>query len=296
MQRELPVIFGEVLFDRFPDGSVVLGGAPFNVAWHLTAFGQAPLLVSAVGNDALGRRIRDAMLDWGMDTSGLQLDSQHPTGSVDVSFDAGEPRYDIVADRAYDHIDFRALPPFQPAMIYHGTLALRQAPSAAALTAIQTHHRAPVFLDINLRPPWWNGQILQDVLNNARWIKLNAEELGEVTGHDKSYPEQTETLFRYPGIEVLIITRGGEGAEILTRGGERLVVEPATPTGVVDTVGAGDAFASTFILGLLHHWSLDTIGRRAQEFASAIVQVRGATLEDRSFYRPFLERWEIAHS
>jgi len=32
-------IFGEVLFDQFPDGQQVLGGAPFNVAWHLQAFG-----------------------------------------------------------------------------------------------------------------------------------------------------------------------------------------------------------------------------------------------------------------
>ena len=35
-------VFGEVLFDVFPDGKQVLGGAPFNVAWHLQAFGIAP--------------------------------------------------------------------------------------------------------------------------------------------------------------------------------------------------------------------------------------------------------------
>lgn len=45
-------IFGEVLFDHFPDGNQVLGGAPFNVAWHLQAFGQSPCMVSRVGNDA----------------------------------------------------------------------------------------------------------------------------------------------------------------------------------------------------------------------------------------------------
>ena len=77
-----PVIFGEVLYDRFPDGSVVLGGAPFNVAWHLQAFGVAPLFVSRVGDDALGRSVRNTMIAWEMDTSGLQLDPVHPTGSV----------------------------------------------------------------------------------------------------------------------------------------------------------------------------------------------------------------------
>ena len=99
------MVFGEVLFDRFPDGNVVLGGAPFNVARHLQAFGREPLMISRVGNDALGRNIRQAMEDWSMTLRGLQLDSQHPTGTVDVSFHADEPSYDIVDQRAYDFID-----------------------------------------------------------------------------------------------------------------------------------------------------------------------------------------------
>ncbi|MBA1332725.1 carbohydrate kinase, partial [Candidatus Endoriftia persephone str. Guaymas] len=49
-----PIIFGEVLFDCFEDGSRVLGGAPFNVAWHLQALGAAPLFISRVGDDSLG--------------------------------------------------------------------------------------------------------------------------------------------------------------------------------------------------------------------------------------------------
>ena len=96
-----PVIFGEVLFDHFPDGSVVLGGAPFNVAWHLQAFGRAPLFISRVGDDPLGRRIRDIMHGWEMDASGLQLDSAHPTGSVEVRIDDELPdgaRPDLAVD------------------------------------------------------------------------------------------------------------------------------------------------------------------------------------------------------
>ncbi len=294
-RHEQSVIFGEVLFDRFPDGSVVLGGAPFNVAWHLNAFGQSPLLISRVGNDPLGRRIRDAMREWGMATAGLQMDSQHPTGSVDVSFEGGEPHYDIVADRAYDHIDPGAMPPLQPSLIYHGTLALRQADSADALSALKQRHAAPVFVDINLRPPWWNQRTVADLLAGARWVKLNADELSQVAGHDKVVQQQIEALFSHPGIEVLIVTRGAQGAEILTRDAGTIRVEP-TPAEVVDTVGAGDAFASAFILGLLHAWPLDTIGARAQEFASALVRVRGATVQDRAFYRPFLQRWEIANT
>ncbi len=54
---ERPVIFGEVLYDCFPDGQAVLGGAPFNVAWHLQGFGRAPLFISRVGDDPLGHHV-----------------------------------------------------------------------------------------------------------------------------------------------------------------------------------------------------------------------------------------------
>jgi len=95
-----PLIFGEVLFDHFPDGSVVLGGAPFNVAWHLHAFGLKPLMVSRIGHDELGEKVEAAMRSWGMDCSGLQRDPDHPTGTVEVQFDDGEPIYEIVENVA----------------------------------------------------------------------------------------------------------------------------------------------------------------------------------------------------
>ena len=56
---ERPLIVGEVLFDVFPDGSRVLGGAPFNVAWNLCALGADPLLISRVGTD-----VPEAWGDW----------------------------------------------------------------------------------------------------------------------------------------------------------------------------------------------------------------------------------------
>src|SRR5574343_1279323 len=100
-----PLIFGEVLFDHFPDGSRVLGGAPFNVAWHLQAFGLAPCFISRVGHDAEGQEIADLMAGWGMRRDWLQSDAHHATGSVQVSIDDGEPAYEIVKDSAYEFID-----------------------------------------------------------------------------------------------------------------------------------------------------------------------------------------------
>ena len=95
-----PAVFGEVLFDRFEDGSSVLGGAPFNVVWHLQGFGLEPLLISRVGNDRLGEQVIAAMESWGMDTRGIQFDKDHPTGTVNVTLNNGQPTFDIVPERA----------------------------------------------------------------------------------------------------------------------------------------------------------------------------------------------------
>ncbi|MDX1571268.1 MAG: PfkB family carbohydrate kinase, partial [Xanthomonadales bacterium] len=69
-------VFGEVLFDHFPDGTRVLGGAPFNVAWHLQALGAEPQLISRVGSDPEGDAVRAAMAEWGMDTATLETDPE----------------------------------------------------------------------------------------------------------------------------------------------------------------------------------------------------------------------------
>ena len=67
-----PVVFGEVLWDCFDDGTEVLGGAPFNVAWNLRGFGLDPLFVSRIGHDERGEKILDAMHRWGMDAAGVE--------------------------------------------------------------------------------------------------------------------------------------------------------------------------------------------------------------------------------
>ena len=126
MKNQYVIIFGEVLFDCFPDGNIVLGGAPFNVAWHLQAFGVSTLFISRIGDDYYGNNIKEAMQNWGMDLSGLQLDSEHPTGVVNDNFINNEPHYEIVENSAYDFIQSSRLPSLKKdAILYHGTLALR---------------------------------------------------------------------------------------------------------------------------------------------------------------------------
>ena len=293
MSERVPVLFGEVLFDCFDDGSRVMGGAPFNVAWHLQAFGCDPFFISRVGDDPLGREICETMKGWGMTTAGLQIDAAHPTGEVKVHLVEGQPGFDIVSDRAFDYIQGDTIPPISPSLIYHGSLGLRMPDSAFALEKLMRDHPAPVFLDVNLRPPWWKRDRLEAVLDKACWVKINDVELATLMDESGDIQGQAARLLQGYGLDWVIVTQGEKGAFIMDRNGGFAETSPDETVPVVDTVGAGDAFASVCILGLLHDWPLALVVERAQQFASLIVGLRGAVSNDISFYKPVIAQWRL---
>jgi len=289
-------VFGEVLFDKFPDGRAVLGGAPFNVAWHLQAFGQAPLFISRIGDDPEGDRVRREMENWGMDMEGLQTDPGLPTGSVSVRFADGEPEYEIAHPAAFDAISspvghFKPLPEFR--LLYHGSLALREPASREALQQLKAARPGITFVDVNLRAPWWCRDQVLDWLHAADWVKLNRGELEQLALTGGYSAEQAGRLLEGADLKGLLLTHGSEGAELLTSGGEHHRIEPGAEIEVMDTVGAGDAFAAVMILGLARGWDLAVTLRRAQDFASALCGRRGATVRDITFYRPYVDDWEL---
>ncbi len=302
MSRSLsrrPVVFGEVLFDNFPDGTTVLGGAPFNVAWHLQALGATPYFISRVGDDDSGNKVREIMRGWNMDIRGLQTDPGHPTGTVQVKLVNGQPQFTILPDQAYDFIapdttlgslsDAHALP-----LLYHGTLAARATRSRTTLDRMRADHDLPVFVDVNLRAPWWAPSAVEVTLSRARWVKLNDDELATVL--DKpldadSLAADAAALRRRNDHEFVVVTRGADGALIATADG---VIESPAPkiVNLVDTVGAGDAFSAVIIVGLLCKWEPALMLQRALEFAAAICSIRGATTEDRALYERRLAEWQ----
>lgn len=285
------MIFGEVLFDRFPDGACVLGGAPFNVAWHLQALGCAPWLVSRIGEDSQGEAVRAAMGVWGLDCSGLQCDPHRPTGQVRVSLSQqGQPSFEIPPDSAYDAI---ALPEAMPeiALLYHGSLALRQPTSRHTLATLRERCPAPVLVDVNLRAPWWDFATLATLLDGARWCKLNGDELAILAGPGDPLCAARRLLRRH-GLAAVLVTLGAAGAAaVCVDGFEELT--PAPQVREVDSVGAGDAFAAVLIAGLLQDWPIPLILGRAQQLAAAICGVRGALTGDPLFYQGFLSGWGL---
>ena len=210
MQKQAGLfIFGEVLFDCFPGGEQILGGAPFNVAWHLQALGDRPLFISRIGEDAQGGQILQAMRQWGMETGAMQIDTTRPTGRVEVRITNNEPSYDIVADSAYDRISAADLPDCSGGgVLYHGTLALRQEESREALRRLSEKPALKVFLDVNLRAPWWKRESVVDLLHRAYWAKMNELELQLLTQTEDDIAQQMEALQNQCGLEQLIVTRG----------------------------------------------------------------------------------------
>lgn len=292
MTDEGVTVFGEVLFDHFPGGTRVMGGAPFNVAWHLQAFGQRPRFVSRVGDDEEGREILASMKAWGMTTDDVQCDAAWPTGQVTVSFDHGEPSYDIVHPCAYDAIE----PPAsrQSGWLYHGSLAVRDARSRDTLHGLTADDGVTVFLDVNLRDPWWGKAQVQSLLRRADWVKLNEDELRSLGSTGRSDDEAIVGFFEREALQGLLVTYGERGAVMLTRDEGLVRVAPESGTPVEDTVGAGDAFAAVCIMGLRAGWPTEVLLRRAQSFASRVVAQKGATSTDTELYRPLLAQWQIA--
>ena len=295
------MLFGEVLADVFPDRSV-LGGAPFNVACHLKAFGQHPVLITRLGEDPLRDEVMNAMAQKGLDTLGVQFDKHHPTGQVQVLIEEDGHRFEILPLQAYDFIHpgvaRLTLLSAHPALVYFGTLAQRHTVSRQALKTLLRGTQSAKFLDINLRPPWYDKKTLRQSLQFADIVKLNDAELGELAEmfelpggepHD-----QARGLMDQFDLEQVLVTCGEAGAWQMDRDDNQVKVGTKSPVvKVVDTVGAGDGFASVFMLGALCGWPIATTLERANAFAAAICEIRGAVPDLADFYEPFKEAWGV---
>jgi len=299
-QNARPVIFGELLYDHYPDGNKCLAGAALNVAWHLQGFGLRPIFVSRLGQDTEGELALTAMIRWGIDTRAVQIDPQHKTGNVLVSQTGNENQFEIRPEQAWDFISSAAvmdwLKHLPCSLIYAGSLAQRNSISRKTLQRIILETKLPLFIDINLRPPWDETEIIQLCLESARWLKVNDEELAALIDKTVQSTEELQSaaiiLKRKYDISNLYITSGAQGAALINERGMKQLA--ATSSKVVDTVGAGDAFSAVVILGLHLGWSEFQIIKNANEFAARICEKQGSTPLTHKDYDKFLKQWQKA--
>ena len=276
------VVWGEVLWDRFPDGDQ-LGGAPANVAWHLGQAGGWARLVSRVGADDEGRRAITRLSTW-VDTSLVQTDPERLTGEVTVTVHAGEPRYTLQPGRAWERIACNAataLEISEAGVLVYGTLAQRTAEGLAGWEAAiaAAASRCTKVCDVNLRRRA-NGAMIEDrhvlerALAVADVIKVNDREL-DVIAAEFGYRDPIATLGD-GGRRILAVTHGAAGSTLYGKDGPLHIPAVSAPAGG-DNVGCGDAYVALLVLTMTMGWDLEASGHAAARWAAAVAGVRGAT-------------------
>jgi fructokinase len=274
------VSIGEVVWDIFPNGRV-LGGAPLNVAYHLSCLGLTVTAVSRVGDDELGRSTKEHIKKLGLSVDGIQKDGALPTGQVQVTVGAdNEPHFDIVAPAAWDNIAQEPLAdlPDGGFSLVFGTLGQRDSRSRQTIRSLWPR-AAYRFYDVNLRPPFTTRELVAESMNAADMVKVNVEELltmGQwfgITATDKI--EIAKELSMSYSLDTVVVTEGADGAWLLA-GGD-IYTAPAEPVQVADTVGAGDAFFATLIAGYLSKTPWQECLKTANKRGAYVASKNGAT-------------------
>ena len=249
------VAFGEVLWDMI-DGRAHIGGAPFNLAAHAVRCGLRAAVVSCVGNDELGCEVLKEMDRLEVDRRWAVIDEAHPTGTVTVALQDGQPSYVIRENVAWDFIQpsesaFLALAAERPRAFCFGSLAKRNAVSRKTLFRLLDMFKgATVFYDVNLRQAYWSGPLVESGLARATLVKVNDDEarvLGDLLFGGACVPEAfaRAVLARHP-VRAVIVTLGAEGCLVCERGKDTVRCS-GIKVDVVDAIGAGDAFSAAFL-------------------------------------------------
>lgn len=279
-----------MLFDHFPDGCRVLGGAPFNVAWHLQAFGLSPSFISRIGDDPAGHEITALMYAWGMGRDAIQTDGEHPTGSVRVLIKNGEPHYEIVADCAYDFIAKELLKEkHTQGILYHGSLAVRNPVSLSALKATKARHQGKIFIDINLRPPWWDRASVLSLLHDADWVKLNEAELAALCPGYNGLETTMRAFCAQFDLDILVVTCGAKGAIAYDRE-QFLSVQPSKHFGS-RYCWRGRRFRCAVTTGIDQAMAFRGDPRAGASVCQLFGWPTRRNRADTEFYRAFSEQW-----
>jgi fructokinase len=276
---------GELLWDLFPDGKQ-LGGAPANFAYCSSLLGDRGIAASRIGNDGLGAEALEKLSGLGLETSFIQLDDAHPTGTVNVRVDRkGEPTFEITNSVAWDFLawepSWQSLAKEADAVCF-GSLAQRAPCTRETIRAFLAAVRpgtARIF-DVNLRQSYYSEEVLSQSIQHADILKLNHEELPRVAkilglaegGSEEACAKQF--LDRY-ALKLVCVTRGARGSFLMSRTETDQHAGFRVP--VVDAVGAGDAFTAALVHHFLRGSSLAAMNEAANRLGAWVASRAGGT-------------------
>ena len=306
------VVCGEALMDVFagtesPTGLALdarCGGSPFNLAVGLARLAQPVAYLGAVSRDFLGERLMHTLRGEGVDTTATARVDAATTLSL-IGLDVhGVPAYSFYgaggADRQLTRADLAALKALPVAIraVHVGSYSIVVEPIASTLRALLERVAATtvICLDPNVRlnvePDLgrWREQ-LQWLLPRVHLLKISDEDLALL--RPGCSPAQFAADALAQGVRLVVVTRGGDGAQAWTA--TCTVDVPAVAVTVIDTVGAGDTFQAALLTWLAEHDGLavDALGalsapslRDALEFATRAAAItcarRGADLPRRA--------------
>jgi fructokinase len=288
------VSIGEILFDCFPDKKVI-GGAPFNFIYHIKKLTDKAEFISRIGDDENGNSVIKFLEKNNINSHFIQIDTEHQTGTVNVKVDdQGIPTFNIVANCAYDFIDHSSeiekLIDSDTSLLYFGTLAQRNKISRKTIQSL-LEKQIKYFYDINLRNNYYSKEILSESLKKINVLKLNEDELKIVSElflstHFELNASAKALLEKFE-LEMLSVTLGAKGALLMDRNNSNR--NEYSPTRVVDTVGAGDAYAAILCLGYLKKLPIERINFLANKFAAFVCGITGALPSTDEIYDQFKE-------
>lgn len=280
---------GELLWDLLPEGPR-LGGAPGNFTVMSGRLGNHSAILSRIGRDDLGRQAVGELDPLPADTSFLQVDPAHETGRVTVAFEGGQPHYEIHQPAAWDFLELTnewvQLAERADAICF-GSLAQRSRESRQTIQTLAAQTKAECIrvFDVNLRAPYYSGEIIQESLELASVMKMNDAEVPQVLALlglpvlEQGDPDQLRggaerLLDEFPSLQMVAVTRGGQGSLLVNR--DEWHEHPGIPVKVADTIGAGDAFTAALTYYLLRGATLETLNDAGNRWGGWVASQSGA--------------------
>jgi len=255
-KKELKAVcFGEVLWDIFPTHKKI-GGAPLNVALRLNSMGLETTMISRVGKDENGEDILSFLNSQEVTTDFIQVTNEYKTGAVHVMInEKGNASYDILYPSAWDKIVETELMDkviTEADVFVFGSLACRDEVTRNTLLSLLDKAQYKV-LDANLRAPYYSTEVLCELMQKADFIKLNDEELREISrelgSSYNSFEQNIKFIAEKTNTKQLCVTKGEFGAVLFYN--DKFYYNSGYFVNVIDTVGAGDSFLASLLLRLL---------------------------------------------
>ena len=275
------VSFGEILWDKLPSRKVP-GGAPLNFAYRLNSFENSLSIISKVGDDSLGKGLTEFLNKNGLDTEHIQISKIYKTGEVNVSIDKnGIADYDILNPVAWDDISLNLknieLTKNSSVFVF-GSLICRNMTSRRTLKELLKIAPFKLF-DINLRSPYYNMNLIEELMLSSDFIKFNYEEIEEIStiyiNKKATLENMIETISEKTKTKNICVTMGEKGACYYTN--NSFYYQDGFKINVLDTVGAGDSFLATLVEGILNKTKPQEILKKACAVAALVASKEGAT-------------------